>query len=97
MPKQQIDPLFQLIKSISKSEKRNFKLYANRISSDKEAKFLKLFGILDKLEEYDESIILKKGKDIKASQLPNIKAHLYKQILIQYFHYLLNLICILFY
>ena len=81
MPKQQIDPLFQLIKSISKSEKRNFKLYANRISSDKEAKFLKLFSILDKLEEYDENIILKKGKDLKASQLPNIKAHLYKQLL----------------
>ena len=81
MPKQQIDPLFQLIKSISKSEKRNFKLYANRISSDKETKFLQLFDVLDRLDEYNELIILKKAKDIKQSQLPNLKAHLYKQLL----------------
>lgn len=81
MPKQQIDPLFQLIKSISKSEKRNFKLYANRISSDKETKFLQLFDVLDKMDEYNETIILKKAKDIKQSQLPNLKAHLYKQLL----------------
>jgi hypothetical protein len=81
MPKQQIDPLFQLIKSISKSEKRNFKLYANRISSEKETKFLQLFDVLDKMEEYNETSILKKAKDIKHSQLPNLKAHLYKQLL----------------
>jgi len=81
MPKQQIDPLFQLIKSISKSEKRNFKLYANRISSDKEIKFLQLFDVLDKMEEYNETVILKKAKEIKQSQLPNLKAHLYKQLL----------------
>lgn len=81
MPKQQIDPLFQLIKSISKSEKRNFKLYANRISSEKETKFLLLFDVLDHMEEYNEAIILKKNKEIKQSQLPNLKAHLYKQLL----------------
>ncbi|RUT72921.1 hypothetical protein [Ancylomarina longa] len=82
MPKQQIDPLFQLIKSISKSEKRNFKLYANRISSDnKKTKFLQLFDVLDRMEEYNEAIILKKAKEIKQSQLPNLKAHLYKQLL----------------
>lgn len=81
MPKQQIDPLFQLIKSISKSEKRNFKLFANRISSDKETKFLQLFDVLDRLDEYNEIVILKKAKGIKQSQLPNLKAHLYKQLL----------------
>lgn len=81
MPKQQTDPLFQLIKSISKSEKRNFKLYANRISSEKETKFLQLFDVLDRMDEYNELIILKKAKDIKQSQLPNLKAHLYKQLL----------------
>ncbi len=81
MPKQQIDPLFQLIKSISKSEKRNFKIYANRTSSEKGSKFLNLFGILDRMEEYNEELILKKARDIKHSQLPNLKAHLYKQLL----------------
>ena len=81
MSKQQIDPLFQLIKSISKAEKRNFKLYANRISSAKETKFLQLFDVLDRMEEYNETLILKKAKEIKQSQLPNLKAHLYKQLL----------------
>jgi tetratricopeptide (TPR) repeat protein len=33
------------------------------------------------MEEYNETIILKKAKEIKQSQLPNLKAHLYKQLL----------------
>lgn len=81
MAKPQIDPLFQLIKSMTKSEKRNFKLYANRTSSEKGTKFLQLFDLIDRLDEYHEEQILKKAKDIKPSQLSNIKAHLYKQLL----------------
>jgi len=81
MPKAHIDPLFQLIKTISKSEKRNFKIYANRTSSEKGSKFLTLFDILDRMEEYNEELILKKARDIKHAQLPNLKAHLYKQLL----------------
>lgn len=82
MPKQVLDPLFQLIKSMTKSEKRNFKIYTNRISNQKETKFIQVFDILDKLDEYKEEIIFKRSKDIKSSQLSNLKAHLYKQILI---------------
>jgi tetratricopeptide (TPR) repeat protein len=33
------------------------------------------------MEEYNEELILKKAKDIKQTQLPNLKAHLYKQLL----------------
>ncbi|MEN8123596.1 MAG: hypothetical protein ABFR32_00590 [Bacteroidota bacterium] len=40
-----------------------------------------LFSVLDKLDDFDESIILKKT-NIKKQQLSNAKAHLYKQILI---------------
>src|SRR6056297_2275819 len=81
MPKQQTDHLFQLIKSMSKSEKRNFKLYVNRMRSGEGTKFLQLFDILDKQEEYDEPAILHKARSIKPQQLSNLKAHLYKQLL----------------
>ena len=75
------DALFSLIKSLNRSEKRQFKLYVNRLQINADAKFLLLFEALDKLEEYDENIILKKKITTK-QQLSNLKAHLYKQILI---------------
>ncbi|BDC98521.1 hypothetical protein [Persicobacter psychrovividus] len=81
MAKQQTDHLFQLIKSLSKSEKRNFKLYVKRNSSSEGAKFLQLFDLIDKQDEYDEKLLMKKAKDIKKVQLSNLKAHLYKQLL----------------
>jgi len=81
MPKQQTDHLFQLIKSLSKSEKRNFKLYVNRMRGGEGTKFLQLFDILDKQEEYDEQAILAKASSIKPQQLSNLKGHLYKQLL----------------
>ncbi len=81
MSKYQIEPLFQLIKSMTKSEKRNFKLYANRIGSVKEIKFIQVFDSIDKMDVYKEELIFKRAKDIKISQLPNLKAHLYKQLL----------------
>ena len=54
------DALFSLIKSLNRSEKRQFKLYVNRLQINADAKFLLLFEALDKLEEYDETSILKK-------------------------------------
>lgn len=75
------EPLFELIKSMSKAEKRNFKLYATRLSGNQEAKFVALFDCLDDLDEYDETKILQRTP-VKKAQLPNMKAHLYKQILV---------------
>ena len=75
------DPLFQLIKSLSKSEKRQFKLYVGRLEVNSNANFLALFKVLEKLDCYDEKVILSKTRIIKR-QLSNAKAHLYKQILI---------------
>lgn len=75
------DALFQLVKSLSKSEKRQFKLYAGRLGVNEEKNFMALFDVLDKLEEPDEQVILKKTR-IKKQQISNAKAHLYKQILI---------------
>ncbi|MFI1745152.1 hypothetical protein [Thalassobellus sediminis] len=81
MTREQKDNLFVLIKSLSKSEKRQFKLYVGRLGVNEDSKFLTLFNILDKLSVYDEATILKKGI-VKKQQLSNLKAHLYKQILI---------------
>lgn len=75
------DSLFSLIKSLNRSEKRQFKVYVNRLQINADAKFLLLFDTLDKLEEYDETVILKKKITTK-QQLSNLKAHLYKQILV---------------
>ena len=77
----QKDFLFVLIKSLSTSEKRQFKLYVNRLGINADAKFLLLFAELDKMSEYDEAAIIKKKISTK-QQLSNLKAHLYKQILV---------------
>ncbi|MEX0720212.1 MAG: hypothetical protein WD059_06060 [Balneolaceae bacterium] len=80
MANQPNDHLFQLIKSLSKAEKRGFKIYATRNSSE-DAKFIQLFDAVDKVTSYDEEAIISKLKGIKKRQFSNLKAHLYKQIL----------------
>jgi hypothetical protein len=69
------------VKSLSKSEKRQFKLYVGRLGVNADAKFLALFNLMDKMRSYREEVILDSGI-VKKSQLSNLKAHLYKQILI---------------
>ena len=81
MPNRSSDTLFQLIKSLKKSEKRNFKLYVNRNSGGEDLKISQLFDALDKMDQYDEGLLLKKNKAIKKQQLSNSKALLYKHIL----------------
>ena len=81
MPNRSSDTLFQLIKSLEKSEKRNFKLYIKRNSGSEELKSIQLFDALDKMEEYDEAQLLKKNKNLLKQQLSNAKAHLYREIL----------------
>src|SRR5690606_11555637 len=75
------DALFVLIKSLSKSEKRQFKLYVGRLGVNADAKFLALFNLLDKMQKYEERQIMESGI-VKKAQLSNLKAHLYKQILV---------------
>ena len=80
MSKQNKENLFLLIKSLSKSEKRQFKLFVGRVKSNKDSKFIKLFNLLDKSTTYNEIEIFKKNFVTK-QQLSNLKAHLYNQIL----------------
>ncbi|MBL0737901.1 hypothetical protein JI750_13430 [Flavobacterium sp. GN10] len=81
MANHQKDFLFVLIKSLSKSEKRQFKIFASRLETSSNTKFIELFNILDKSEVYDEKLILKSGV-IQKVQLSNLKSYLYKQILV---------------
>ena len=82
MPKQLTHQLFTLIKSLTKAEKRHFSIYVKRNSIDKEMKFLALFQALDGQLVYNENRLLKKLPQINKSQLSNLKAHLYDQILV---------------
>jgi len=66
---------------MQKAEKRNFKLYIQRNSANKDLKITQLFDALDKMDDYDELSLLKKIPAVKKQQLSNIKAHLYKQVL----------------
>ena len=75
------DNLFVLLKSLTKSEKRQFKLYVGRMDSNEDSKFLNLFNLLDKMRKYDEKKIIE-SNIVTKQQLSNLKAHLYKQILI---------------
>jgi hypothetical protein len=75
------DALFQLIKSLEKSEKRHFKLYINRSSAKEELRITQLLDALDKMEEYDEPLLIKRLSPITKPQLANLKTHLYKQLL----------------
>lgn len=75
------DEVFLLIKSLDKGEKRLFKLYANRNSTQVELKIVQLFNAMDGMEEYDEACLLRKKNVFGKEQLPNLKTHLYKQIL----------------
>ena len=81
MANRSTDALFQLVKSLEKSEKRNFKLYVKRNSAVEDLKIIQLFDAMDKMDDYDEKHLLKKTRSIKKQQLSNIKAHLYKQVL----------------
>lgn len=82
MPKQKTDDLIHLVSSLTRAEKRHFRLFVRRNQASDDILFLKLFDFLDKHQEYDETLILKKLPDIKKRQLSNLKAHLYKQLLV---------------
>lgn len=82
------DAVFQLIKSLTRGEKRNFRMLAQLTSGDK--KYLQLFDTMDNLTEYDEAKILKKFRKDPSfeKQFAYNKNYLYNSILnsLAYFH-----------
>ena len=75
------DALFQLVRSLEKAEKRHFKLYIKRSSAKEDLKIIQLFDALDKMQEYDEKLLMKRLSPVTKSQLANLKTHLYKELL----------------
>ena len=72
--------LFQLIKSLTKSEKRYFKLSSSLQSGEKN--YLKLFEAIELQNEYDEEAIKEQFKaETFIKHLPSEKNHLYNLIL----------------
>ena len=72
--------LFDLIKSLTKSEKRFFKLSSSLQSGDKN--YLKIFDTIEKQEIYDEDAIKDAYKnETFIKHFPSEKNHLYKLIL----------------
>lgn len=49
--------LFELIKSLSKAEKRYFKSFAKQFKNPEESNYVQLFELIESQEEYDESVI----------------------------------------
>lgn len=72
--------VFYLIKSMTKAEKRAFKLYATRGSGTQHL-FVKLFDLIDTKTALDDDEIIKKLQLNSTNQYANLKRHLYSQIL----------------
>ena len=72
--------LFSLIKSLTKSEKRFFKLNSSLQTGDKN--YLKIFDFIEKQKKYDEEELKNYFKDeVFVKHLPSEKNHLYKLLL----------------
>lgn len=81
------DELFQLIKSLSKSERRYFKLQTSLYGGEK--KYLLLFDAIDAQENYDEAALKERFKKEKFVRQFNVaKKYLYDQILkiLRFYH-----------
>ncbi len=82
MSKKYSEGLIDFILSMTKSEKRNFRLYATRNTSKDDLKFMLLFDYIERSVSYDDDRFLVKYPQIKRAQLSNIKAHLYNLLLV---------------
>ena len=76
------DQLYHLIKSLSRSEKRFFKIYSTRHVIGTENNYVILFDAIDKMSVYEEEVLLQKLKGKKmTNRFPVAKAYLYDLIL----------------
>ena len=76
------DELFQLIRSLNKTEKGYFKKYSQLHSRGEETGYIRLFEAIDVMKEYDEDILREKLKGEKFLEyLPTAKNYLYNFIL----------------
>ncbi|MFT4534546.1 MAG: hypothetical protein ACJA1A_000549 [Saprospiraceae bacterium] len=82
MPIAKSESLFLLVKSLSKSEKRSFKLYVGRNQDAKDSLYIKLFDLLDKASGADDLVLKKKLGGLSNAAYSNLKKHLFEQLMI---------------
>jgi hypothetical protein len=80
MPKSINNNLADLIHSLSKSEKRQFKLYTGRLVSNENTKYLALYQLIEKHKTITSQGILEQSS-ITARQLSNVRQNLYEHLL----------------
>ena len=74
--------LFRLIRSLSKSEKRYFKLFSTVYVSREKSNYIQLFDAIEKQKEYnEEEIITAFSKENFTNRFPVAKDYLYRLIL----------------
>ena len=81
--------LFELIKSLTKSEKRYFKVLSSKHVIGNENKYIQLFDFIDSMEDYNEDIIIDHFKgEAFLNKFSITKARLYDHILnsLEQFH-----------
>ena len=83
MPKTPSSKLFNLVKSLSGSEKRYFKIFVNSQGS-RDNKYLQLFDAIDGQEEFDDEVlkeVVYGEEPIQSRKYSELKAYLYELIL----------------
>jgi hypothetical protein len=76
------DQLYLLIKSLTKQEKRHFKIFASRHTIGDQNNYVMIFDQIEKMNEYNEANLLKKLKtEIIESNFSIVKSRLYESIL----------------
>ncbi len=81
MPIAKFSSLQSLVASLTKSEKRHFALFTNRLNSNDGAIYLKLFHLMTKHPEKEESYFASQCSTAAKSNFTNAKRHLFSQIL----------------
>ncbi len=76
--------LFKLIRSMTPSEKRYFKVYASNHRSTDSNKYFKLFDAIDAQKEYDDQALktlIYNGEKLQSKKFPELKSYLFESIL----------------
>lgn len=82
MPNSKSEDLFLLIKALSSSDKRAFRLFVGTTSDENRKFFIQLFDLMDQQKELNDHVIIKKMGNITASKYTNLKRHLYSKLLV---------------
>lgn len=81
MPISKSKDLFFLIKSLTKAEKRAFRIYASRFQEGEGLLYLQLFDLFEKQKVLNDKEVMVKMDGLNASRYSNLKRHLFGQIL----------------